>query len=161
MAIRRLVSVFLTLSMLGASVPAAVAADDGAATQRTATEPGFSASARQAPVRTLEAAAFEAAMQRNRRTRRSNPYATLSYVLMGAGGGLTVYGLTHATGIECDLGGANIGCKQTRSKGLLFGGLGAAAVGLWLFMRGERERNVMPSISFDGRTIVASKRWSF
>lgn len=80
---------------------------------------------------------------------------------MGVGGGLTVYGLTHTTGVECDFGNANLGCKTTRSKGLVFGGLGAAGVGLWLFMRGERQRNVMPSISFDGRTIVASKRWSF
>ena len=120
MAIRRLMAALLAFSMLGASVPAAVAADDGAATRRTATEPGLSASAKQVLDRTLEAAAFEAATQRSRRTRRSNPYGVVSYVLMGAGGGLTVYGLTHTTGVECDFGGANIGCKTTRSKGGAF-----------------------------------------
>lgn len=111
--------------------------------------------------RAVEAVGFGTTTQRNRRTRRTNPYGTLSYVLMGAGGTIAVYGMTHTSGVECDIGGDQIGCRQTKSKSVIFSGLGAAGLGLWLFVKGEGQRNMAPSIWFDGRTIVASKRWSF
>lgn len=163
MLIRRFVSALLTLSMLGVSVPAMASDDGGASTQQTATPPGFKASARGPLARAVETAVVEAVAQRSGRTRRSNPYGTVSYVLMGAGGLLTVYGLVHSTGVKCEEGSGllDFNCSGTKSKGVIFSGLGAAGLGAWLFMRGERQRNVMPSISFDGRTIVANKRWSF
>lgn len=156
MATRLLLSVFLVFSMLGASVPVAAAAGDGDVVPRTATEPGISME--QVMDHVLESAAMT---QRSRRARRSNPYSFASYAIMGIGGGLTIYGLTHTTGVKCDFNDASIGCKTTKSKSLIFGGLGMIGAGFWLYLRGEDQRNTMPSIQFDGRTFVASKRWTF
>ena len=166
----RLLSVFLTFATLGASATAAVAGGDRAGNGRAfeSRSAAPAAPARRGSAPSILDSAMEAgttagaaAVQRNRRTRRSNPYGPMSYALMGVGGGLAIYGMIHTSGVECDISETGLGCKETRNKAVIFSGLGAAGAGLWLFMKGENERNAMPSIWFDGRTIAATKRWSF
>ena len=162
----RFASVFLTLALLGASAPPAMAQEGAGG--RTLEGAPDAPSRLAGPVATgpilvgaLEAAAREAAMQRGGRTRRSNPYGTASYVLMGAGGVMTLYGMLYR-GAKCEYDPTTfIDCKRTANKGLLFSGLGAAGLGVWLFVKGEGQRNTVPSVWFDGRHLAVSKQWSF
>jgi hypothetical protein len=71
-----------------------------------------------------------------------NPYATTAIVLMAGGGVLAILGFLDTTGFECSssASGTTVGCGTTKNKGLIFAGLGTAAVGALLYKMGEDRR---------------------
>ncbi|MEQ1574890.1 MAG: hypothetical protein ABMA15_19765 [Vicinamibacterales bacterium] len=67
-----------------------------------------------------------------------NPYFLPAVILMGAGGLVALYGLTHETGVECSgIGTVGVSCGTTKSKATIFTGVGMAGVGAFLFNKGR------------------------
>ena len=83
-------------------------------------------------------------------------------VLLSAGGGLAILSFLAPTGISCKDQSTsttfNFDCGTTANKGLLFGGLGAMAVGGLLLMKGERDRNRSPELVFHPGGVMVRER---
>src|SRR5262245_60723114 len=72
--------------------------------------------------------------------REDNPYFIPAIVLLGAGGLVTLYGLMHETGVECDSrSSGSFSCGTTKSKATIFTGVGIVGAGVWLFYRGQQK----------------------
>jgi hypothetical protein len=105
----------------------------------------------------------EAAAQTRQRGRGENELIVPGIVLISGGAGLALLGVIYPSGAKCEeTGGRNFGiqCGTTANKGLLFTGLGAAALGGYLIMRGEKQRN-RPFVAPTAGGIVAGHRLSF
>lgn len=102
----------------------------------------------------------ELAAQASQRGRGENPMMVPGLVLIAGGGGLALLGLVYPSGIECKESRTSFDCGTTANKGLLFGGLGAAALGGILIMRGEKQRS-SPYIMPTERGVVVGQRLSF
>jgi hypothetical protein len=90
-----------------------------------------------------------------------NPYFIASIALMGAGGLVAIYGLTHETGIECTGSGLSVACSTTKSTGTAIAGVAIAGVGAFLFYRGEQQKKSSPEIVAGphGITLRQHLRW--
>jgi hypothetical protein len=66
-----------------------------------------------------------------------NPYLIPAIVLMGAGGVVTLIGLTHETGAKCTSTVTTFSCGTTKSKATIFTGLGMVGVGAFVFQKGK------------------------
>lgn len=72
-----------------------------------------------------------------------NPYFLPAVILMAGGGAVTLYGLTHDTGVACTSGTSSFSCGVTKSKVTIFAGLGMVGVGAFLFYKGKNHPNVV------------------
>ena len=89
--------------------------------------------------------AVAAEVQANRRAARDeNPHKAAAITLLSAGAGLVILGFTMPSGVECTDNSTSrtisIDCGTKANKGLLFAGVGAAGLGGFLYMKGERQR---------------------
>ena len=67
-----------------------------------------------------------------------NPYFLPSVVLMGAGGLVSLYGMSHNTGVQCTSPGlVTFSCGTTKSKTTIFSGVGMIGAGVYLFYKGK------------------------
>ncbi|MEQ1909829.1 MAG: hypothetical protein ABMA15_13455 [Vicinamibacterales bacterium] len=92
-------------------------------------------------------------------TSGDNPYFIPAMVLLGAGGVVTLYGLTHDTGVSCSTNSAvtSVSCGTTKSKATIFTGLGMVGVGGYLFSKGKQRRS-SPQILTGPRAIGVGQR---
>lgn len=93
-----------------------------------------------------------------------NPHATPAIVLMGAGASLVALAFIAPSGVSCEDTGRNladISCGTHANKGLLFTGIGAAGVGVFLWMKGDRQRQSQPSVAPTAGGFVVRQRFSF
>lgn len=108
----------------------------------------------------IKAEAVRAAQTQRPAARGRNPYQTPAIVLLGVGAGLFVLAFVSPSGFKCDADDDfNVDCGTTANKGLLFGGLGAAGVGAYLYFKGENMRG--PNIKPVSRGLVLEKRIRF
>ena len=88
----------------------------------------------------VERAALAAAAQARPNARGSNddnPYFIPAMVLLGGGALVSLYGLTHTTGVECSSVAFGTSCGLTKSKTTIFTGVGLAGAGAYLYYRGR------------------------
>jgi hypothetical protein len=88
----------------------------------------------------ISKAATELAGQQSTAARGANPYMIPGLALIGGGGVVAVLGMLSTTSASCTVSTSTVACDTGNNKGLLFGGLGIAGVGVWLLMKGEHER---------------------
>ena len=91
--------------------------------------------------------------------RGDNPYETPAIILMAAGGGLVLFSMLDQ-GVSCSSSVTTFNCGSHANKGLLFAGLGSAGAGVFLFMKGEAQRN-HPMIAPLPRGFILSHRIKF
>lgn len=89
-----------------------------------------------------------------------NPMLVPGLVLIGGGAGLALLAVLNPTGVECSETSSSIECGTKANKALLFSGLGAAALGGVLIMRGSRQSNA-PSIVTTPGGIAVQQRIRF
>lgn len=89
-----------------------------------------------------------------------NKYFWPGIALMAGGGTMMLLGLQEDA-IDChDVGTYGFTCSGRRAFGMTFGGLGAAVVGVFLFIRGEqlKERRFVPVIDVKPHSVAATIR---
>jgi hypothetical protein len=126
------------------------------------TTPAFAdlrtSAAREASAMVTEAALLAQARPNARGQSDENPYFIPAVVLMGAGGLVTLYGLTHDTGVECSsITLASVSCGTTKSKTTIFTGVGILGVGTYLFYKGK-QRSSSPEILAGPNVIAVRQR---
>ena len=91
-----------------------------------------------------------------------NPYFVPSVLLMGAGGLVTLVGMTHDTGVACSgIGTAGFSCGTTKSKATIFAGAGMLGVGAYLFHKGKAQQKSLPEIIAGPAVVGVRQRLSW
>lgn len=92
----------------------------------------------------ISKAATELAEQQRPAARGDNPYMIPGLALIGGGGVLAILGMLSTSSVTCTStdtrNTSTVACDSGNNKGMLFGGLGIAGVGVFLLMKGEKER---------------------
>ncbi len=102
------------------------------------------------------AVAREVAAQ-NQRGRGENPMLVPGLVLIGGGAGLALLAVLNPTSVECSETSSSFECGTKANKALLFSGLGAAALGGVLIMRGNRQSNAPSIVTTPGGVAVQQR----
>lgn len=111
-----------------------------------------------------KAVAEQAQAPRRRAARDENPHKVAALTLLGVGATLAVLGFVLPSGAECTDSSTSRGfaveCGTKANKGLLFAGVGAAGLGGFLYMKGERQR-AAPSITATAGGVIIRQRVRF
>lgn len=89
-----------------------------------------------------------------------NPYFLPAVIIMGAGGLVALYGMTHDTGVQCTDTRTSFACGTTKSKATIFTGVGMIGVGAYLFYKG-RQQSSSPEILAGPNVIGVRQRLSW
>lgn len=88
-----------------------------------------------------------------------NPYFIPSLALIAVGSVVTLYGMTHETGVACNSNNTatSVSCGVTKSKATIFAGLGMVGIGTFLFVKGKKRSN-SPELLIGVGTVGARQR---
>ena len=88
-----------------------------------------------------------------------NPYFIPAIALLAVGGVVTLYGMTHETGVACNSNNSltSVSCGVTKSKATIAAGLGMVGVGTFLFVKGKKRSN-SPELLIGAGTVGARQR---